>query len=109
MIATARASSTAGTRVPLLTLTVAVALVVFCGTTAVTVQRGQLAAADIVVGAPVRIDGEIPPEALDALRDEPGVTAVAGALALGDADVRQGERRQGAAASWSTRRTSPPC
>lgn len=83
VIATARASSTAGTRVPLLTLTVAVALVVFCGTTAVTVQRGQLAAADIVVGAPVRLDGTIPPEALDALRDEPGVTAVAGALALG--------------------------
>ncbi|MET0789649.1 MAG: FtsX-like permease family protein [Cellulomonas sp.] len=84
VIATARASSTAGTRVPLLTLTVAVALVVFCGTTAVTVQRGQLAAADIVVGAPVRLDGTIPPEALEPLRDEPGVTAVAGALALGD-------------------------
>lgn len=84
VIATARASSTAGTRVPLLTLTVAVALVVFCGTTAVTVQRGQLAAADIVVGAPVRIDGEIPPETLDALRDEPGVTAVAAALPIGE-------------------------
>ncbi|WP_456844305.1 FtsX-like permease family protein [Cellulomonas sp. P5_C6] len=83
VIATARASSTAGTRVPLLTLTVAVALVVFCGTTAVTVQRGQLAAADIVVGAPVRLDGTIPTETLDALRDEPGVTAVAGAIPLG--------------------------
>ncbi|MEZ0447967.1 FtsX-like permease family protein, partial [Cellulomonas sp. ICMP 17802] len=84
VIATARAAGTAGTRVPLLTLTVAIALVVFCGTTAVTVQRGQVVAADIVVGAPVRLDGTIPPETLDALRREPGVTAVAGALALGD-------------------------
>jgi putative ABC transport system permease protein len=84
LVATARASGTAGTRVPLLTLTVAIALVVFCGTTAVTVQRGQLAAADIVVGAPVRLDGAIPAETLEALRAEPGVTAVAGALALGN-------------------------
>ena len=84
LIATARAGGAVDTRVPLLTLTVAVALVVFCGTTAVTVQRGQVAAADIVVGAPVRLDGKIPSDALDALRSEPGVTAVAGAQDLGD-------------------------
>ena len=41
VVATARASRTAGTRVPLLTLTVAVALVVFCGTTAVTVSAAR--------------------------------------------------------------------
>ncbi|WP_315096364.1 FtsX-like permease family protein, partial [uncultured Cellulomonas sp.] len=79
VIATARAGRTAGTRIPLLTLTIAVALVVFCGTTAVTVTAGQDTAADIVVGAQVRIDGELDPALVDALREAPGVTAVAGA------------------------------
>lgn len=82
IVATARAGRTAGTRVPLLTLTTAVALVVFCGTTAVTVTGGQTVAADIVVGAQVRIDGTLDPGVLARLRDAPGVTGVAGATVL---------------------------
>ncbi|KQY42994.1 FtsX-like permease family protein [Cellulomonas sp. Root137] len=84
VVATARAGHTAGTRVPLLTLTIAIALVVFCGTTAVTVTAGQGAAADIVVGAQVRIDGKLDPAVVDMLRDAPGVTAVAGAAVLSE-------------------------
>ncbi len=84
VVATARAGRTAGTRVPLLTLTISVALVVFCGTTAVTITHGQSTAADIVVGADVRLDGRLDPQAVAALRDAPGVTAVAGAVPLGD-------------------------
>ena len=84
IVATARASLTSGTRVPLLTLTIAVALVVFCGTTAVTVQRGQHTAADIVVGAEVRVDGKLDERDLEALRQQPGVTAAAGATSLLD-------------------------
>lgn len=84
IVATARAGRTAGTRVPLLTLTIAVALVVFCGTTAVTVTSGQGTAAEIVVGAEVRIDGELDPAVVAGLRDAPGVTAVAGATVLSE-------------------------
>ncbi|GEK21256.1 FtsX-like permease family protein [Cellulomonas xylanilytica] len=84
IVATARASRTAGTRVPLLTLTISVALVVFCGTTAVTVQRGQDVAADIVVGADVRLQGVLDDADIDALREMPDVTAVAGATTLGE-------------------------
>ncbi|WP_421732586.1 FtsX-like permease family protein [Cellulomonas sp.] len=84
LVATARAGRTAGTRVPLLTLTIAVALVVFCGTTAVTVTAGQRTAADIVVGAEVRIDGTLDPALVDVLRGSPGVTAVAGAAVLSE-------------------------
>lgn len=84
VVATARAGRTAGTRVPLLTLTIAVALVVFCGTTAVTVSAGQGTAAHIVVGAEVRVDGELDPEVVAALREAPGVTAVAGATVLSE-------------------------
>ena len=84
MVATARASRTSGTRVPLLTLTISIALVVFCGTTAVTVTAGQRTAADIVVGAQVRVDGTLDPAVVAALRDAPGVTGVAGATALSE-------------------------
>ena len=72
VVATARASRTSGTRVPLLTLTIAIALVVFCGTTAVTVTAGQRTAADIVVGAQVRVDGTLDPEVVAFLRTRPG-------------------------------------
>lgn len=84
IVATARAGRTAGTRVPLLTLTIAIALVVFCGTTAVSVASGQGTAAEIVVGAEVRIDGELDPAVVAGLRDAPGVTAVAGATVLSE-------------------------
>ncbi|MBO3086492.1 FtsX-like permease family protein [Cellulomonas fengjieae] len=84
VIATARASLTSGIRVPLLTLTISVALVVFCGTTADTVQQGQETAADIVVGADVRVDGPVDPADVARLRDLPGVTSAAAATALGD-------------------------
>jgi putative ABC transport system permease protein len=84
VVATARAARTAGTAVPLLTLTVSVALVVFCATTAVTVRGGQDRAADITVGAQVRIDGpRLRPTDVESLRSAPGVTAVAGAVELG--------------------------
>lgn len=82
VVATARAGQTAGTRIPLLTLTIAIALVVFCGTTAVTVTAGQDEAADLVVGAQVRVDGDLDPLVVAQLRDAPGVTAVAGATTL---------------------------
>ena len=90
IVATARASHTSGTRIPLLSLTIAVALVVFCGTTAVTVTGGQSDAADLVVGAEVRIDGPLDPETIAALRDAPGVTAVARATYLGDRTFGRG-------------------
>ncbi|MBO9553322.1 FtsX-like permease family protein [Cellulomonas sp.] len=83
VVATARAARTAGTAVPLLTLTVSLALVVFCATTAVTVRGGQSLAADVTVGAQVRLDGPLTPADVHALRAAPGVTAVAGAVELG--------------------------
>ncbi|MDC7120007.1 hypothetical protein OMK64_00475 [Cellulomonas fimi] len=79
VVASARAARATGTLVPILTLTTAVALVVFSGTTAVTVRAGQLTAADVVVGATVRLDGRVTSEQVDLLRTAPGVTAVASA------------------------------
>ncbi|QHT54838.1 hypothetical protein GXP71_01140 [Cellulomonas sp. H30R-01] len=79
VVATARAARATGTLVPILTLTTAVALVVFSGTTAVTVRAGQLTAADVVVGATVRLDGSVSTEEVDLLRTAPGVDAVASA------------------------------
>ncbi len=79
VVATARAARASGTMVPLLTLTTAVALVVFCGTVAVTVRDGQAVAAEVVVGADVRVDGRLTVEQVDALRGAPGLTAAAAA------------------------------
>ena len=59
VVATARASAAPDTAVPLLTLTVAVGLIVFCGTIAVTVGAGQRAAADARAGADVRVEGTL--------------------------------------------------
>ncbi|GIG19616.1 hypothetical protein Cch01nite_03400 [Cellulomonas chitinilytica] len=89
VVATARAARTAGTAVPLLTLTVSLALVVFCATTAVTVRGGQARAADLTVGAQVRLDGDLTPADVAALRAAPGVTAVAGAVELGKRTLGQ--------------------
>lgn len=83
VVATARASAASGTALPLLTLTVAVGLVVFCGTTVLTVDAGQRVAADARVGADVRIEGDLRTQDVDELRGRPGVTAVAGIAVLG--------------------------
>ncbi|MGC5167245.1 FtsX-like permease family protein [Luteimicrobium sp. DT211] len=79
VVASARAGNASGTAVPLLTLTVAVALLVFCGTTVQTVHQGQDDAARTVVGATVRVDGPATEADVAALRRAPGVTAVAAA------------------------------
>ncbi|CAM5790532.1 FtsX-like permease family protein [Cellulomonas persica] len=78
LVATARAERASRTAIPLLTVTVAVALVVFSGLTVATVDRGQQRAADLVVGGDVRIDGPVDDAAIDALRQAPGVTSVVG-------------------------------
>jgi len=77
LVATARAERGSRTAVPLLTVTVAVALVVFSGITVTTVERGQSRAADLVVGGDARLDGPLPEDVLTALRATDGVTAVA--------------------------------
>lgn len=77
VVSVARAARASGTAVPLLTLTTAVALVVFCGTTSTTVSAGQVTAAGVVVGAEARVDGRIEDDRIAQLRDAPGVTAVA--------------------------------
>ncbi|MBO0922265.1 hypothetical protein J1G42_15700 [Cellulomonas sp. zg-ZUI222] len=80
-LAVARAHGATSAVVPLLTVTVAVALVILSGTVVQTVRTGQQLAADELVGAPVRIDGAIAAaggaELLDRLRGAPGVTTVA--------------------------------
>ncbi|WP_426592874.1 FtsX-like permease family protein [Cellulomonas sp. McL0617] len=78
VVATARAGSVAGAVVPLTALTMAVGMVVFCGTTTAIVRSGQAAAADERVGADLRVDGELTQQEVDALRASPDVTAVAG-------------------------------
>lgn len=78
LVATARAERASRTAIPLLTVTVAVALVVFSGLTVATVDRGQQRAADLVVGGDVRLDGPVDDEMIDALRQAPGVTDVVG-------------------------------
>jgi len=78
LVATARAEHGSRTAVPLLTVTVALALVVFSGITVSTVDRGQQRAADLVVGGDARVDGPVPDVVLDELRAQPGVTEVVG-------------------------------
>lgn len=82
LVATRRAEAGSRTAVPALTTTVAVALVVFCGVTSTTVDRGQERAAELVVQADVRLDGPVTDEAIAALRGQPGVVAAAGATRL---------------------------
>ncbi|UJP41184.1 FtsX-like permease family protein [Cellulomonas palmilytica] len=78
LVATARAERASRTAIPLLSVTVAVALVVFSGITVTTVDRGQDRAADLLVGGDVRIDGPVDDAVLDALRTQDGVTSVVG-------------------------------
>ena len=117
VVATARASAAAGTALPLLTLTVAVALVVFCGTTVHTVDAGQSAAADARVGADVRVEGHADASRTSpSLRAQPGVTAVAGIAVLGGRALgedsgttrRPRPRRRRAARRHRARRTAGP-
>ena len=81
LVATARASAVHGAVVPMTALTMAIAMVVFCGTTTVMVRAGQTVAADRRVGADVRVDGPLTQQDVDALRASPGVGAVAGVAA----------------------------
>ncbi|MBF0688917.1 MAG: hypothetical protein IR158_14265 [Cellulomonas sp.] len=80
-LAVARAHGATTAVVPLLTVTVAVALVVMSGTLVHTIRSGQHLAADQLVGAPVRLDGlldtEVGGDLLGRLAADPGVTVVA--------------------------------
>lgn len=80
-LAVARAQGATTGVVPLLTVTIGVALVVLSGTLVHTVRTGQQAAADQLVGAPVRLDGRLGTsagaEVLERVTAAPGVTAVA--------------------------------
>ncbi|ADG73864.1 protein of unknown function DUF214 [Cellulomonas flavigena DSM 20109] len=80
-LAVARAHGATTAVVPLLTVTVCVALVVLSGTLVHTVRVGQQAAADQLVGAPVRLDGRLGTfsgrDVLEAVAQAPGVTTLA--------------------------------
>lgn len=89
VVATARASAATGTALPLMALTVSVALVVFCGTIVTTVDAGQSAAADARTGADVRVEGQLTERDVTALRSQPGVTSVAGIAVLAGRSLGQ--------------------
>lgn len=93
-LAAARAQGAATAVVPLLTVTVAVALVVLSGTLAQSVRTGQLEAADDRVGADARLDGALDRPAgvaaVAALREADGVDAVAAASQLTDRRLGSG-------------------
>lgn len=95
-LAVARAHGAATAFVPLLTVTVAVALLVLSGVLVQTVADGQRATADVLVGADGRLDGRLDRAqgraALDELRAAPGVTAVATGSQLGQRSYGQGTR-----------------
>ncbi|MCC2334408.1 FtsX-like permease family protein [Cellulomonas wangsupingiae] len=80
-LAVARAHGATTAVVPLLAVTVAVALVVLCGTLVHSVRTGQQAAATQLVGAHVRIDGPLgtygSEDLVDRLAASAGVTASA--------------------------------
>lgn len=83
VVSTARASRAAGTAVPIMTLTVAVALMVFCGTTVVSVRHGQEVASQAVAIADVRVDGTVDATVVERLRAQPDVTVAAAGRAWG--------------------------
>lgn len=87
-LAVARAHGATTAVVPLLTVTVGVALVVLSGTLVHTVRTGQEAAADQLVGAPVRLDGRLGTRAgaavLDRVAEASGVTTVARGAQVGE-------------------------
>ncbi|MFI2753436.1 FtsX-like permease family protein [Cellulomonas sp. P22] len=80
VVAAARAARSHGTGLPLLSLAISLALVVFSGSVAASVAEGQVRAADQRVGADVRIDGTLPDGLAAQLRAAPGVDAAAAGL-----------------------------
>jgi putative ABC transport system permease protein len=95
-LAVARAHGGATAFVPLLTVTVTVALLVLSGVLVQSVDDGQRAAAEAFVGADGRLDGRLDraegQAALDALRAAPGVTAVATGSQIGKRAYGDGTR-----------------
>ncbi|MCC2334404.1 FtsX-like permease family protein [Cellulomonas wangsupingiae] len=93
-LALARAGRAATALAPLVTVTVAVALMVLCGVLAQNVREGQLVAADRLVGADVRIDGELgtpsATAALDSIASADGVTALATGAQSTDRTIGRG-------------------
>ncbi|MBB2923907.1 FtsX-like permease family protein [Cellulomonas cellasea] len=77
VVAAARAAQAAGLGVPLLSLTVALALVVFAGLTAVSVGVGQERASIEQVGADVLVEGAVDRALADAVLAQDGVDAAA--------------------------------
>lgn len=95
-LAVARAHGGATAFVPLLTVTVTVALLVLSGVLVRSVHDGQRATADVLVGADGRLDGRLDRaegrSALDALRASPDVTAVATGSQIGRRAYGDGTR-----------------
>ncbi|UZN04358.1 FtsX-like permease family protein [Cellulomonas sp. S1-8] len=93
-LAATRAQRTATSLLPVVAVTVAVALMVLSGVLVQNVQDGQRLAADRLVGADVRLDGALAtPEAaqaLEALAAAPGVDAVATGMQLVDRTYGRG-------------------
>ncbi|QTE31161.1 FtsX-like permease family protein [Pengzhenrongella sicca] len=77
LVATARAARTGSLGLPLLALTITTALLVFAGVTVASTERGQELASIEVVGADLRLDGEVAPDVLAQLRAADGVTSLA--------------------------------
>jgi len=75
---------------PLLALTVAVALVVGGSLVVQTVRAGQVDASWQRVGADARVEGAFDPSAVDALRRAPGVTAVSAQIVQPSVGVDSG-------------------
>lgn len=77
VVATARAARASGLGFPVLSLTVALALVVFAGLTGASVDAGQERAAIERVGADVLVEGAVTRELADAVRAQDGVDGAA--------------------------------
>jgi putative ABC transport system permease protein len=83
VVAAARAAQAAGLGIPLLSLTVALALVVFAGLTGASISVGQERAAIEQIGADVLVEGAITQDLVDSVRAQDGVDAAAAGMALG--------------------------
>lgn len=90
LVGAARASQATGTAVPVLAVTIAVAVVVLSGTLAQAVVSGQQKAAALSVAADVRLGGPVPDEVVEALRGAAGVDAVATGAHLRSRTFAQG-------------------
>ncbi len=77
VVASARAARATGGGLPLLALAVSIAMMVFAGSIATTIDHGQVRASAQQVGAEVRVDGAIPAGVASQLLAEPGVSAAA--------------------------------